>query len=227
MSLMQLLTVGHSFMDVKDEPSPYRVNRRGLLPRFVATPGNKNLVTGSHDGLAVEKTVKLENFRVQEKVLMTPETRCMASAASEATIPASSEFVVEAAALAPLAPETHQNDVVRPRVKLREGQSGDIPGMVVVKQKERKVFKKLGLGRLYWPAWMFSSAVVEPNRRRGLRTTSSKAVHVVRNTLSLSDVEIVATPANEAGRRGWKEMPSKAWNWLTGSWRGKGSTRRS
>jgi len=225
MSLMQLLTVGHSFMDVKDAPSPYRVNRRGVFPRFVSTPAGKGPVLGPQADVAEGKPAKTGDFIEQNQTLMTPETGHMASAASEATVPASSELIIQPEPLAEFPGAPQKEDRTRPRVKLREGQAAGIPGTVVVKRNEQKVFNKLGLGRLYWPAWMFSCAVVEPNRRRGTRAASRQPVRVVRNSLSLSDVEIVAASPKKAGRAGWKSMSSQAWNWLTGSWRGGGSRR--
>ncbi len=224
MSLMQLLTVGHSFMDVKNAPSPYRINRRGLLPRFDTVPVVKGPVAATETGVVAENAAITENFIEDKPMLMTPETGLMASAASEATVPASSAPFVESEPEAQVFGGTLGAELMRPRVKLREDSSGAVPGTVVVKN-EPKVFKKLGLGRLYWPAWMFSSTVVEPNRRRGTRGASRQPVRVMRNSMSLSDVEIVAAPSRKAAGAGWKTMPLQAWNWLTGSWRGRGSRR--
>ena len=38
MSLMQLLTVGRSLKTVKNEPSPYKMNKEKLLPKFAVRP---------------------------------------------------------------------------------------------------------------------------------------------------------------------------------------------
>lgn len=226
MSLMQLLTVGHSFMDVKNAPSPYRVNRRGLLPRFDAVPVAKVSGAVTETGTVGEKPAITENFIEPKQTLMTPETGSMAFAASEATVPASSAPIIESEPEERVSGRSLAADLMRPRVKLREDPSGAVPGTVVVKENETKVFKKLGLGRLYWPAWMFASAMGEPNRRRGTRNANRQPVRVARNSMSLSDVTIVAAPAKRAENAGWKTKPHQAWNWLTGRWRRSGSGRR-
>lgn len=225
MSLMQLLTVGHSFMDVKNAPSPYRVNRRGLLPRFDVTPVAKGAEPIPEAPTGVEEQAELQLFTEQNQTLMTPETRSMASAASEATISASSIPSMDADPLDRFSKESCEVDLMRPRLKLRAGKSETTPGAVVLRQDDRKVFKKLVLDRLYWPEWMFARTVVEPNKRRGTRGVLKQPVRVVRNSLSLSDVEVVTSSSGKPGRVGWKKKPLQAWNWLTGCWRGRGSRR--
>lgn len=47
MSLMQLLTVGRSLKTVKNEPSPYKMNKTKLLPKFAARqPGDEEATAG-------------------------------------------------------------------------------------------------------------------------------------------------------------------------------------
>lgn len=225
MSLMQLLTVGHSFMDVKNVPSPYRVNRRGLLPRFEGTPAVKagGLISEAPEG--VEEQAELQLFAEQNQTLMTPETGSMASAASEATVSASSNPLIGADPLERFSKEACEVDLMRPRLKLRAGKTETTPGAVVLRQDDRKVFKKLVLDRLYWPEWMFARTVVEPNKRRGTRGVRKQPVRVARHSLSLSDVEVVTATIVKPERVGWTKKPLQAWNWLAGYWRGRGLRR--
>ena len=225
MSLMQLLTVGHSFMDVKDVPSPYRVNRRGLLPRFVPTTVGKGPLKGPEAGVAGEKPVETQNLREHKQTLMTPETGYMASAASEATVPASSAPFFDSAPLAQSTIGAGEVDHMRPRIKLREAGFGITPGTVILRRDGVKVFKKLGLDRLGWPEWMLTGAVGVVNRRRGKGGVSGQPVRVVRNTLILSDMEIVTTASKRTAWGGWRGMPLRTWNWLAGGWWGGGSRR--